>query len=157
MRLKVMSYLPLVRRLEEDKLRRRFLLLTRMGTLLMNRFPVRNIFGMTYGRIGPKTFMTLARVKPQDSFLDNVTDYLGLATVWGLFPVEVISAGEHRIEVRYSQCPLGIKKPKERKLCEAYMAMEPKLSQRNDFHTIINVQECIPDGGGCCIMSFARK
>ncbi len=154
-RLSISSRLPLVKGIQDDALRYRFLRTTRALTRLLDHSPIREGFGFIYGGIGPRLFILLNGIKETDTFIDNVKDYLRITSLWGLFPVEVLSSSDSHIEVKYSQCPLGIQH--ESKLCSAYMALEPRLSKENIFRTRISVLECIPDGQGQCRILFERK
>lgn len=154
-RLSILSKIPLVKRADEERLREIFLSATKFGTRLLNNFPIRESFGKICGAAGPGAFRLLARIRPGDSFADNVAAYLGITTLWGLFDIEILSADDSRVEVRYSACPLGIED--EKKMCDAYMAMEPRISERDYFNTRISILECMPDGGGCCRLLFEKK
>ncbi len=131
-RLSIQSRIPLMNKTEDERLKDIFLSLTKFGTRLLDNFPIRELFEKVYGSVGPYIFRLLAGIKPTDSFLDNVTGYLRITTLWGLFDIEIISAGDTRIEVKYSVCPLGISD--EEKMCEAYMAMEPRISEKDYFN-----------------------
>ncbi|MFC1707493.1 hypothetical protein ACFL59_11885 [Planctomycetota bacterium] len=150
-----LSRLPILRTVDDAILRERFLALTRTLTRVLNRFPLRELLGWGYGRLGPRVFLLFNRVRETDAFAQNVADYLRLATLWGLFPVEIVSSSASHVELTYSQCPLGIES--ERKLCKAHMAMEPKLSELPSFSTRITVLECFPEGGNRCRLRFVRK
>ena len=154
-RLAISSRLPLVKGIQDEALRNGFLRATRALTRLLDHSPLREGFGFIYGGIGPHLFVLLNGIKETDRFIDNVGDYLRITSLWGLFPIEILSSSDSRIEVKYSQCPLGIQH--ERKLCSAYMALEPRLSKKNIFRTRISVLECIPDGQGQCRILFERK
>ena len=148
----VTAHIPLIKGMDDETLRRLFSRLTRLGTRFLDHYPLREVFGMTYGFLGPKIFPVIAGIGPKDSFLSNTTGYLAFSTVWGLFPVEILSASDSRIEVKYDQCPLGIER--EEKLCTAYMALEPRISEKDWFATRISILECIPDGQGCSTVTL---
>ena len=154
-RTSLMDRMPVVREIKETTLQQAFLGLTRLGTRALNRFPIRGLFGATYGLVGPYFFRALTNIRATDSFIDNVADYLAVSTLWGLFDVDIVSASDSCIEVQYGQCPLSIQD--ERKLCRAYMAMEPQLSKKTFFQTRITVLECIPDGQGRCRILFEKR
>jgi len=154
-RISVLSHMPVIKRMDDDTLRSYFSQLTRFGTRILDRYPLRELFGLTYGLVGPLVFPAIASIKPGDTFIVNAGGYLSVATVWGLFPVEILSASDSHIEVKYNQCPLGIEN--EKKLCNAYMALEPRISEKAWFGTRISILECIPDGQGCCRILFEKK
>lgn len=154
-RLSILSNIPLLRNIEDVKLRKGFLMVTRMVTRILRYLPIKGFFGTIYGIMGPLIFVLMNKVKHTDSFIKNVIDYLRITTLWGLFPVEILSISDSSIEVKYDCCPLGIKN--EKKLCQMYMSMEPKLSEKDSFGTRISVLECIPDGQGRCRILFEKK